>query len=380
MRQGPAAVGRRGAVLPLAMFLLVVLLGMAAFAVDIGYMVLVRSQLQNAADAAALAAADQLIQPSVQYNYPNTSTTQKTVILNQATNAATAAAQRIAGLNQAGGLTGLTVNASDVVPGFLDSQGVFSPTPPDPRFPNSVQVTVRRDVQANGPLGLFFAPIWGVRNVSLTATAQATVRTVASFNPGAGQNGKLLPVALDVRVWNQFLQNGTSSTSNNQVLTGPNGQLELQVYPDTGPFGSFGLVSIGPPATDDPSYRNWVTNGASPADLSYLVGNGLLPVSPSIPQYWPPGPGMKSSLQPDFASIIGQPRLIPLYDGSLPSNGNGYPIVGFAGVTVSEATGRGGNMNISVQPMAVVDLTGLAGGPAGNGVTTFSFTLPVLTT
>jgi hypothetical protein len=62
------------------------------------------------------------------------------------------------------------------------------------------------------------------------------------------------------------------------------------------------------------------------------------------------------------------------YDGSL-STGNGYPIVGFAGVTVSEATGRGANMNISVQPMVVNDPTAVGGIPAGTGSLppTFSF-------
>ena len=49
---------RRGVTLVLAAFLMVLMLGMVAFAVDCGYMVLVRSQLQGAADAAAMAAAE----------------------------------------------------------------------------------------------------------------------------------------------------------------------------------------------------------------------------------------------------------------------------------------------------------------------------------
>ena len=47
---------RRGAILLLSAFLLVVMLAMVAFAVDIGFIVLVRTQLQAAADASVMAA------------------------------------------------------------------------------------------------------------------------------------------------------------------------------------------------------------------------------------------------------------------------------------------------------------------------------------
>src|SRR3954469_14851732 len=48
---------RRGATLVLAAFFMICLLAMIAFAVDVGYVALARSQLQNAADASAMAAA-----------------------------------------------------------------------------------------------------------------------------------------------------------------------------------------------------------------------------------------------------------------------------------------------------------------------------------
>lgn len=376
MMRGPCRnVGREGVILPLAALLVVVILGMAVFSIDIGYMIFVESELQNATDASSLAGAAALMDPYVQYSYPNQTAAAKASILSSAIASATSEAQRLAGLNKAGDVSSLTANASDVVCGFLDAQNTFSPTPPDPRFPNSVQVTLRRDNQANTPLSLFFASIFGKTSANLTATAQATIMSSpGSFSGAKNVNGLFLPVALDVGIWSQFLQNGTSPSANNQVLTGPNGKLELQVYPDSSQFGSFGLVSIGPPANNVPSYRSWIDNGASPSDLSYLNNNGFLPISQSSPQYWPAGPGMKSTLQSDFASIIGQPRLVPLYDGTL-ATGNGYPIIGFAGVTISEATGRGSNMNISVQPTVVNDPTAVGGVPAGTGSLppTFSF-------
>ena len=59
MRQVPRKLikDRRGAIAVLAALLCVILLGMIAFAVDIGYLALGRTQLQASADAAALAAA-----------------------------------------------------------------------------------------------------------------------------------------------------------------------------------------------------------------------------------------------------------------------------------------------------------------------------------
>src|SRR6476661_2659849 len=49
--------GRRGAVIVLAAVLMTILVGMVAFAIDCGVITLAHTQLQNAADAGALAGA-----------------------------------------------------------------------------------------------------------------------------------------------------------------------------------------------------------------------------------------------------------------------------------------------------------------------------------
>ena len=48
---------RRGIIAVLAALLFIVMLGMVAFAVDLGYTAMIQTQLQAAADSAALAAA-----------------------------------------------------------------------------------------------------------------------------------------------------------------------------------------------------------------------------------------------------------------------------------------------------------------------------------
>ena len=52
---------RRGTILVLAAFLLIVMMGMLAFSIDLGYMMKVRAELQRATDAAALAGAGSLV-------------------------------------------------------------------------------------------------------------------------------------------------------------------------------------------------------------------------------------------------------------------------------------------------------------------------------
>ena len=48
---------RRGAITVLAAVMMIMMMAMIVFAVEVGYLYVVRGQLQNAADAAALAAA-----------------------------------------------------------------------------------------------------------------------------------------------------------------------------------------------------------------------------------------------------------------------------------------------------------------------------------
>lgn len=217
---------------------------------------------------------------------------------------------------------------------------------------------------------------------TLTATSTSVVYTsgnITGFNSSLGINGLLLPVALDVNDWNTFTATGVSPDGTTHL--GPNGQPQLQVYPSAS--GNFGLLSTGAAASSTPSFRSWIDNGDSPSDMQYLQNNNLMPVSPSSPKAWSDGPGMKSTLQSNFAGIMGQPRLIPVFQpvSSSPyqgENNNGtYNIVGFVAITVTEASGKGKNMNISVQAATATDPTLIyATVPAGEGSSTTAIVLP----
>jgi hypothetical protein len=290
-------------------------------------------------------------------------------------------AQRFAAANQAGNVS-VTVPASDVTFSYYDGSTFSSVGFPN-YFPNTVNVTTRRDGTANGSLGLFFGRLLGISTVDLTATASATIYAgdVTTLKSIAGVNAHILPVALDVNVWTNYSKGNFSSPWLTGMLSaGPNNAQQLQVYPfTTNTPGSFGLLDVGPPANNVPAFRTWIDDGATPNDISYLLDNNLLPVSPSAPQPWKVGPGLKSTLVTNFNQEMGVPNLIPLFVPVTPStigadspgnnyvaaNGTGqgatYAIVGFAGVTITQATGDGSSMNISIQPSAVVDPTAVLG-------------------
>ncbi len=372
---------RRGSIVLLTAFLCMTLCVMMAFCIDLGYIAAVKSELQNAADAGALAGAQQLQTYFVQFYMPG-QTAQQTIYTNATTDTTTTTApiptaQRIAAANQAGNVA-VTVPAADVTFSYYDGSTFSSASFPN-SFPNTVNVTTRRDASANGPLGLFFAKLLGINTTNLTATASATIYAgdVTTLQSISGVQAHILPVALDVNVWTNYMQSNFSSPWLTGLLSnGPNNAQQLQVYPfNTNTPGSFGLLDVGPPANNVPAFRNWIDDGETPNDISYLLNNNLLPVSPSAPEPWKVGPGLKSTLVTNFNQAMGVSNLIPLFvpvnpptigaasPGSnyVAASGTGqnatYAVVGFAGVAITQATGSGNNMVIAIQPSAIVDPT-----------------------
>src|SRR5262245_42301756 len=117
---------RRGAVIPLAAILMVPLMGMLAFAIDTGYIIMARAELQNAADAAALAAAEQLETYYVQYYSPSAD---QTTVLSSAKTAARNFASKFAGFHKAGNTTSIAVDTTnDVNFGYMDDSTAFTTT------------------------------------------------------------------------------------------------------------------------------------------------------------------------------------------------------------------------------------------------------------
>jgi Flp pilus assembly protein TadG len=139
---------RRGVVLVLAALTMIVVMGFAAFAIDVGFMVLTRDEMQNAADAAALAGAMQM---------------------NNGASAVRAAAIDIASHNFTG-KNNVSMTNADVELGQYDM--VSKTFTVNETAPNSVRTTARTSNRK-----LFFAPVFGNKVYSTSA------QSIAMINP-----------------------------------------------------------------------------------------------------------------------------------------------------------------------------------------------------
>ncbi|HUQ71881.1 MAG TPA: pilus assembly protein TadG-related protein [Planctomycetaceae bacterium] len=412
----PRPSGRRsGHIAVMALLLLIPLFACVALCVDMGWIALTKSELQNAADAGAAAGARQLVDNYAPFSLP--SQRNKDRLLNEAEASALTYGMQFGGYNSAGDKQTLTIQSGDVHPGYTTSTGLFQSRRTYAGYPNTVQVMARRDASANGALPLFFAPVIGKRDKDLSATAAATIYTglISSFNPnliaggtkkrtafgeefyneGGGYECPLMPVAFDVNRWNAFLSNGQSPDGTVHVDAAGSPQIQVYPSPKTSP-GNFGLLCLGHWTNNAPDYRTWIENGPAGDDVQTLIDNASLPVTLDKPRPWKGSPGLKSTLVTDFRAIIGTPRLLPLFKPASTSpyqaaSGNGsnttYDIVGFVGIMITEATGSGSNLSIKVQPCSVLDPTAVfdpeslcpAGEEPPSRLKAFTFATPKLT-
>jgi Flp pilus assembly protein TadG len=167
---------------------LLVLMGFAALAIDVGYLKIARNELQTAADAAALAGARKLV-PYLRPGVPNW------------TDGHTEAGNRIS-LNKA---VGKTLSQATVAYGYWDvasttqkdvqlsSAGMGTPLP-------AVQVTVAKNASENGgPIRTFFAGLLGIPTANSSAKAVAVISSPSSAGPGL-----LFPVVISKCMYDNF--------------------------------------------------------------------------------------------------------------------------------------------------------------------------------
>jgi hypothetical protein len=382
MKRSTRSLNRRAAIAPMTALLLIPLLGMVAFAVDMGWIVLVQSDLQNAADSAALAGAGQLMNGFVSYNLPNQASNQPS-ILSASETSSKSAAKKFAGLNAAGGVSSLALQDGDIEFGFTDASGNYTPSSAGAGFPNTVKVTVRRDSTANTPLGLFFGPVLGMSTVSLQATAAATIyaANINSFANTSNIAVGMLPMTYDVNHWNNFLATGQDPDGN--ISRDANGVPDISVYPSIKDTGNFGLLGLDDSHAGASTVSSWITSGLTQSDVQNLLSNSASGQTPLIPlsQHnqnilpgsstdgmgswnWIGDTGLKTSVLHTLSGYVGNTYLLPLFkpldDGTAPGavytagNGNGshyfYNIVQFVSVKITYVD----NKSLVVEPSATV--------------------------
>src|SRR5262245_37132334 len=179
----------------------------------------------------------------------------------------------------------------------------------------------------NGKVPYFFARVFGMTGQVLrTEATAAIVRDMKGFNaPADGSNLELLPFSLDIDTWNKLVNNNSTdnykwNSETKQVESGSDGKVEVNLYPQgTGSPGNRGTVDIGGANNSTNDIARQIVNGISAQDLSALGkplqfdSNGKLGLNGDT--------GISAGVKDELASIIGKPRIIPVFE-TVSGNGN----------------------------------------------------------
>lgn len=348
---------RRGNVVVLTAVMMVFLITVLAFAVDLGYLNIARTELQRAADSAAMAAAWELIDP----NYTNNVDLSNEIYTARAVAAAYAAKNPVTSNAPSLDLNYGNADSGDVVIGYLpDPMDSSCPlTFADMNKANAVQVKIRKVDGMNGKVPYFFARMLGLDSVATEATATAALlKNFSGFKiPEGSTRLDVLPFALDKQTWDGMLAGGGTDNwrwdeDSVQVESGSDGVREVNLYPQgTGSPGNRGTVDIGPSNNSTNDIAHQITDGITQADLDHIGGElklndqGTLSLNGDT--------GISAGVKDELASIIGQPRIIPIFQSVTgPGNNAQYTIVEFAAVRIMEVklTGSNSSKRVIIQP------------------------------
>lgn len=189
---------QHGAVSVWFALMLIALIGLSALAIDVGYLLATRNELQNVSDAAALAGARQMGKIYAGLDY----TEQQNYTLSAADTALIQnAALGVAAANEAGGQDNIDIASGEVDIGVwynhTFTEGLTATVNTGSgtlvKKANAVRVIARRDSVANNPISTFFFSVFGVDEASPTAYATASL----TGKKTAGQGELELPVGID---------------------------------------------------------------------------------------------------------------------------------------------------------------------------------------
>jgi len=325
---------RRGQVLVLTPVLLLSLVAVLALAIDIGAIAVEKARMQNAADAACLAAvavlADQYSAGSAEAD---------------ARAAATEAAEQVFAANT-------TEAGLNLEFGIWDEDGAFAAIGPESRATVVRATAARNSAAPGGPLALVFAPVVGVDACEVSAIAGAELDShitavlggLAPFAvprdsiPGIGEEFGFYP-------------------------GGSNGNGQDKGQEQTAP-GNWGLLNLDGGPNTTPELIDWIENGYP----------GKVEIDNELGYVWIEGtPGWRAALEGSLQSKVGEQLTVCVYDEVTEQGSNAqYRVVGFLRLTLTYAdlTGQNAEVRGRVEGMQSVHdvLTGDGGWESPNMV------------
>ncbi|MGU7841611.1 TadG family pilus assembly protein [Burkholderia sp. AW33-5] len=323
---GIGAVRERGSVALFFLMFLIPLLSFGALAIDIAWVATVRNQLQNAADAAALAGADAMMSPTGG-------------VLNWSQ--AAPAANGVIAQNAAAGAPLATGTVTTGYWNVTRSPASMQPTTITPGSYDvpAVQVTVSRAPGVNGgSIPLLLGGLLGIPGASGSATAIAVLAA-----PGGVAAGGLFPIAIDQCVYNQYWNAAT-----NQPLINPLTGLPYEFSITNGQ--TYGALCMGGQWT---SFQSTATDTTTMGGLMVTGNPTTLNIGDSI--YL--ATGVKATL---YTSVpVGTTVVLPVVTQTASSTY--VPIVAFAAFHIDVSLG-GTYKYIQGHFVAGVKMTGVATG------------------
>jgi Flp pilus assembly protein TadG len=304
-----------GQVLVLVALGAVFLIGMVALVVDIGHGLVVRNELQNAADASSLAGAGKLFDPSPG---PNWSV------------AKNAASSSIA-WNRSDGQSLVNCTADYGVWNRSNNPAVFQlgSTTIDTTHDPAVMVQVSRaDGQNGGPVSTWFARIFGNNKpfISFDVNAQAVA---AVSHPGNALPGTLIPIAIGDSMFD-----GTKLLGRNKF--GPGNPITIS--------SAYHAV---PGITEIPGQWTSFVDPSNSANPQTLIQN-LTPIiigDPNTGKIYIQ-PGTKTANYKPLEAFIGKDVCVPVINVApnilVDKNAakNSFPVVGFSGFHILSVVGK----------------------------------------
>lgn len=352
---------RKGAVLVLSAIMLFMMMAFLAFTVDVGYLASSKGEIRRSADAAAIAGCWELFDDLVQGKSQS-----------QCEIDVAAVASQYAGLNLISNTSpslSNELNSRGVEVGYLSSitSGTLSSNSSLPFF--AVKVSVKKNSQLNGEIPFFFGKIFGDNGRAIDATATAVMaRNISGFSTPASCHETLdvLPFALDLQTWNTISANTAPDTfsynpNTGLVTAGSDGIREVNLYPQgTGSPGNRGTVDIGGANNSTADIARQIVYGISDSDIQALGKDlkfntdGTMTLNGDT--------GISAGVKDELASIIGQPRIIPIFS-SVTGNGNNanYTIVKWVGVRILKVTLTGAlsKKAVIIQPAPIISRNAL---------------------
>jgi Flp pilus assembly protein TadG len=322
----------KGVVAVIVALLLPVLLGFGALAVDIGYRFLIQNEMQNAADATALAAAACLYGRADCGNQ------------NASTPDWGGAAGRGNSFASSNSVEQTDVNSVHIDYGYWNITKTNPtllelPYAPGTNDLPAIRVTINKsDTENGGGAATFFAKIWGINAMPLSATAVAAVSYAGTAGPGA-----LFPLVVTKCLYDSYWNAATSqpkkATSNAPLPNTTWPQTPGQPYYfrmtssyHAGPCESGQWSSLDIDSNNVPTIRNLIFDGNS---TSISIGGKV----------WIQ-PGTKTTLYSDVnaCSAAGNKAceyvMVPVVEDI--STHAYTPVVGMACLHILSATGGSG--------------------------------------